>query len=130
VGYRALQLQYRDGTRFELMEPLRESTFFDTFTAKKGWGLHHVTFVVTDLRRAITLLERHGITPTSVFFDDEYWSEAFLHPRDASGTLLQLAQKGPGFLSVDWDTITIEDVLAGRGQHGNGEPSPGVLGSE
>jgi len=124
VGYRAVQLEYRDGTKIELMEPLEGSTFFDTFRSGKGWGFHHVTFIVPDLRRAIAVVERAGITPIGVFFDDEYWSEAFLHPRDASGALVQLAVKGPRFLAIDWSTVTLEDVLAGRGGRGNGEPSP------
>jgi methylmalonyl-CoA/ethylmalonyl-CoA epimerase len=44
VGYRALQLEYQSGGRIELMEPLLGSSFFDSFFARKGSGLHHITF--------------------------------------------------------------------------------------
>lgn len=123
VGYRALQVAYPDGSKIELMEPLRGSTFFDSFVASKGWGLHHVTFKVADIRGTIAVLEERGFTLAGVFLDDEFWKEAFLHPRQAGGTLVQLAETGPGYPPPQWDT-TLEEVLAGRGDQGNNEPSP------
>ena len=123
VKYRALQLAYPDGSKIELMEPLAGSTFFDSFVAGSGWGLHHVTFKVGDIERAISVLEQRGFTPVGVFLEDDYWREAFLHPREAGGTLLQLAQPGAGYPPPIWDW-SLEEVLEGRGEHGNGHPSP------
>ena len=123
VGYRALQLGFPDGSRIELMEPLRGSTFFDRFFAKGG-GLHHITFKVSDVATAITAMERAGFTPTAPFLDDESWREVFFHPRQASGVLVQLAQAGPGHVT---EGGVLEDVLAGRAARGNGEPSPGSV---
>lgn len=123
VAYRALQLAYPDGSKIELMEPLAGSTFFDSFVASKGWGLHHVTFKVADIERAITVLEQRGFTPVGVFLEDEYWKEAFMHPREAGGVLLQLAQPGPGYPPPIWGS-NLEDLLAGHGEYGNSQPSP------
>jgi methylmalonyl-CoA/ethylmalonyl-CoA epimerase len=112
VGYRALQLRYRDGTRFELMEPLPGSTFFDSFFARTGGGgLHHITFKVDDVRSAATRLEELGYTPHGLYLDDPAWQEVFMHPRETGGVLVQLAQ---GSLPGAAPAITLEDVLAGR----------------
>jgi methylmalonyl-CoA/ethylmalonyl-CoA epimerase len=122
IGYRAIQLEYADGTRFELMEPLRGSTFLDSFF-RRGGGLHHVTFKVDDVLAAAAAAEAAGMTVVGLYTDDPEWKEAFVHPRSAWGVLVQLAQPGPGIprKAVGYG---LEDVLAGRGTLGNGEPSP------
>ena len=122
VGYRAIQLEYADGTRFELMEPLRGSTFLDSFFARGG-GLHHVTFKVPDLLAAVEAAEAAGLRVVGLYTEDPDWQEAFIHPRSIGGVLVQLAQAAPGLLEAI-PSQTLEDVLAGRGANGNGEPSP------
>lgn len=122
VGYRALQLEYPGGGRVELMEPLPGSTFFDRFFASGG-GVHHLTFKVDDIERSVRLLVDAGFTATALHLDDEDWKEVFLHPKEAFGVLVQLAQAGPGFVDRLPD-MTIDDVLAGRGDPGTGQPSP------
>lgn len=122
VGYRALQLGYADGSRLELMEPLAGSTFFDRFFARGG-GLHHVTFKVDDIHAAIDGLAAVGFTPTSVYLDDELWQEVFVHPREASGVLVQLVEAAPGYPPPPVD-LTVDQVLAGRGERGDGIASP------
>jgi methylmalonyl-CoA/ethylmalonyl-CoA epimerase len=121
VGYRALQLRYGNGTRFELMEPLRGSTFLDSFF-RRGGGLHHVTFKVEDLHGAVRAAEAAGYTIVGVYDEDPEWLEAFVHPRSASGALVQFAQTH--MFPPARPPVTLEDVLAGRGVPGNGEPSP------
>ncbi|MFQ5516894.1 MAG: VOC family protein [Acidimicrobiia bacterium] len=123
VGYRALQLAYSDGSRIELMEPLSGSAFFDSFVKRKGWGLHHITFKVSDIRRAIDIAEHRGFVLVGAFLDDVCWKEVFIHPREACGTLVQLAQSAPGYPPPQLDS-SVEDVLAGRGNDGNNQPSP------
>jgi methylmalonyl-CoA/ethylmalonyl-CoA epimerase len=122
VGYRALQLGYSDESRIELMEPLGGSTFFDSFFARGG-GLHHVTFKVDDIHAAIDGAGRLGLTVVGVFLDDEEWKEAFLHPRAAHGVLVQFAQVAPGYPPPPGD-LTIDQILAGHGERGNGIASP------
>lgn len=54
VGYRALQLAFPDDRRIELMEPHPGSAFFDRFFRRTGGGgMHHVTFMVDDIHRAL-----------------------------------------------------------------------------
>jgi methylmalonyl-CoA/ethylmalonyl-CoA epimerase len=68
-----------------------------------------------------SLLER-GFTTHAESHADPSWHEAFLHPRDAFGTLVQIAQPGPEYgRSTDFG---MDDVLAGRGNHGTQVPSP------
>ena len=123
AGYRALQLRYRDGTRVELIEPLGDSGFLDSFLASRPrGGLHHLTFTVADVRAALHRVEELGLSATSVYLDNPDWQEFFVHPREAHGALIQLAQKGPG--GWGWPGLTLEQVLAGRGPNGDGRPSP------
>ncbi len=124
VGYRALQLAYRDGTRVELLEPLKGSTFFDSFFRRTGGGgLHHVTFKVSDMQAAIDALRRRGYSLTGLHLEDAAWQEVFLHPREAHGALVQLAHAGVESYPQPAG-LTLERLLAGEGQNGNGEPSP------
>ena len=122
-NYRALQLEYADGTRIELLEPLPGSTFFDSFFRRGGGGgLHHVTFTVGDMQAAIEALCSRGFSLTGLYLEDRSWQEVFLHPREAYGTLVQLAHseiplpETPG--------LTIEQMLSGQGPDGRGIPSP------
>jgi methylmalonyl-CoA/ethylmalonyl-CoA epimerase len=105
------------------MEPLAGSSFFDGFFAgRPAGGLHHLTFTVPDITAALRRVVEMGLTATAVNFDNPGWQELFLHPRQAHGALIQLAQPG----SRPWGVagLTLEDVLAGRGPGGNGRPSP------
>lgn len=124
VGYRGIQLRYPDGTRIELLEPLAGSTFLDSFFRRSpAGGLHHVTFRVPSLRTALAALADRGYGVTGQYEDEAYWQEVFIHPREAFGTLVQLAQAGPGYGPPPG--LTLDDVLAGRGSpHGSGVPSP------
>ncbi|HEY4026623.1 MAG TPA: VOC family protein [Candidatus Dormibacteraeota bacterium] len=120
VGFRAAQLGFPDGTKIELMEPLAGSTFFDSFF-RRGGGLHHITFKVPDMELAVEELRRRGYRLTGLYLDDPEWQEVFLHPREAHGVLVQLAHEGE---HPPAPSMTLEDVLAGRGHGGTGVPSP------
>ncbi|MGP3961541.1 VOC family protein [Nonomuraea sp. 3N208] len=124
AGYRTLQLSYANGSKVELMEPLADSTFFDSFfelTRARG-GVHHLNFHVNDLTAAVARLTARGYRLYGLDRSDPRWQEVFLHPKEAHGVLIQLAQPGP-WDAADWRP-TLEDVLAGRGRSGNGVPSP------
>jgi methylmalonyl-CoA/ethylmalonyl-CoA epimerase len=121
-GYRALQLRYRDGGKIEVMEPLVGSQFFDSFFERNPrGGLHHVTFKVTSMPQALAALRDRGFTVHGESDADPTWHEVFIHPRDAFGTLVQIAQPGPGHGPVT--DFTLDDVLAGHGSNGTGVPS-------
>lgn len=122
LRYRGVQLKYPGG-KVEILEPLAGSSFLDSFFAKRPiGGLHHVTYLVPDLRAAISAAEEAGYAVHGEHTDDQRWQEVFVHPKQANGLLLQLAQTGPGYGADPW---TLEDTLAGHGNHGNGSRSPG-----
>ena len=123
VGYRAVQLTYHDGSRVELMEPLHGSAFLDSFLRRHpSGGLHHVTFKVTSMDRALSVLREQGYAVHGASDADPTWSEVFLHPREAFGTLVQIAQPGPGH--TEKTPVDLEALLAGAGPNGTGVPSP------
>lgn len=121
-GYRVLELGLAAGTKVEMMEPLRGSTFFDRFfRGKPQGGVHHVAFLVPDIEQAISVLRGQGLEPIMISLDGPFWREAFLHPRAAHGALIQIAETD-GSWNNDWATATIDQIL--NGERGNGEPSP------
>jgi methylmalonyl-CoA/ethylmalonyl-CoA epimerase len=123
VGYRALHLGFADGSKVELMEPLPGSRFLDSFFRRTGaGGLHHITFKVPDMDKALRRLQDLGYTPTGLYLDDPYWQEAFLHPKHAYGTLVQIAHAPQPFPVPEG--LTLDDVLAGNGEQGTGVASP------
>ena len=91
AGFRWLQFQLPGG-KIEVLEPLHRDGFLYRFLTKRGEGLHHVTLYVSDLASAIPTLESAGYAPVDVNLTHAEWKEAFLHPRDTSGVLIQLAQ--------------------------------------
>jgi methylmalonyl-CoA/ethylmalonyl-CoA epimerase len=122
-GFRAMQLTYPGGSKIELMEPLAGSTFFDSFfelTRGRG-GVHHLNFHVDDIDLAVSLLTERGYRLHGLNLGDPRWREVFLHPKEAHGVLIQLAQRGPRDAEPD---PSLDAVLAGRGRRGNGIPSP------
>jgi methylmalonyl-CoA/ethylmalonyl-CoA epimerase len=78
----------------QLLEPLGPETTVGKFIARRGEGLHHVGYGVTDITEAlasvagtgIRLIDerpRHGSMGASI---------AFLHPGDLGGVLTELVQ--------------------------------------
>lgn len=122
MGFRWLALAFPGG-KVEMMEPLGDSTFFDSFfrrTSGRG-GLHHLTFKVDDIHAALERLRERGYTPYAVNLEDPTWREVFLHPKEAHGTLVQLAQEAEASQPRG---RTIDDVLAGNGEYGTRVASP------
>lgn len=94
-AYRFAQWRFANGARLEVLEPRGAGSFLHRFLTQHGPGVHHVTFRVPDLRAACARAETAGYE--IVGFDDSnpYWQEAFLHPRQAMGIVVQLAQSRP-----------------------------------
>jgi methylmalonyl-CoA/ethylmalonyl-CoA epimerase len=78
----------------QLLEPLGPDTPVGRFIAKRGEGIHHIGYRVTDVGAAMTdvaaagirLLDsrpRHGSLGASI---------AFMHPADVGGVLTELVQ--------------------------------------
>jgi methylmalonyl-CoA/ethylmalonyl-CoA epimerase len=98
VGFRPMQVwigdKTGDGMPVELLEPWEQerNDFLARFVARHGAGPHHLTFKVPSLDRALERARRRGIEPVNVDRSDPEWMEAFVMPRDAFGTVVQLAE--------------------------------------
>ncbi|GAA1306142.1 methylmalonyl-CoA epimerase [Planotetraspora silvatica] len=97
-GVREAMLHVADGDQgasyVQLLEPLHPDTAVGKFLAKRGEGVHHVGYGVTDITKALAeisakgvrLLDeraRHGSMGASI---------AFLHPKDIGGVLTELVE--------------------------------------
>ena len=66
--------------------------FLARFVDRHGAGVHHMTFKVHDLEAMLERAGKFGLHPTGVSLNNPQWREAFLQPREAHGTVIQLAQ--------------------------------------
>ncbi len=85
------------GALLELVTPIAEDSALGRFLAKRGEGLHHVAFRVERIEAELERLERDGFeladrTPRPGARGHRV---AFLHPRTAHGTLIELVQETP-----------------------------------
>jgi methylmalonyl-CoA/ethylmalonyl-CoA epimerase len=100
-GVREAMLRVADapaGTSYiQLLEPLGPDTPVGRFLARRGEGVHHIGYGVTDITAALESIgatgvrlidarPRHGSMGASI---------AFLHPTDVGGVLTELVQ-APG----------------------------------
>src|SRR5213593_1570518 len=90
-GVRAASLRVGDG-RVELLEPLGEDTPVGRFLVKRGPGMHHVAYEVSDLEATLVELARAGADlidarPRPGLFGLEV---AFVHPDSVHGVLSEV----------------------------------------
>ena len=96
IGFRPMQVFLGNGSggmKVELLEPwvVEQNDFLDRFLTRHGDGPHHLTFKVDDLEETLRRFIDAGFTPVGVDLSHAEWREAFLLPRDAHGTVVQLA---------------------------------------
>jgi hypothetical protein len=93
-GFFWAQLEYRNGAVVEMLEPERvdENDFLRRFLDRNGPGPHHFTFTVPEFRVALDEATAAGYPPIGVDESSDEWKEAFLHPKDAPGVVVQLAE--------------------------------------
>lgn len=101
IGFAPSQLRFANGARLELLAPYRPegNDFLRRFLDRSGPGPHHLTFKVPDLAAALDAARGAGFHPTGVDVSDPGWQEAFLHPKEAGGVVVQLAQA-----ATDWES--------------------------
>jgi methylmalonyl-CoA/ethylmalonyl-CoA epimerase len=92
--FRFGQWEFEGEGRIEILEPRGADGFLHRFLATRGPGVHHVTFKVPSLREACDRAEALGYGIVGYHDANPYWKEAFLHPKDALGIVVQLAQAG------------------------------------
>ena len=82
-------------TKIELLEATSEDSAIAKFIAKKGEGIHHIAYEVTDIYSEMTRLESAGFT----LINKEPKKGAdnklvcFLHPKSTNGVLIELCQE-------------------------------------
>ncbi len=80
----------------EFLEPLSDDSPISKFIEKRGKGLHHISYEVDDIKSEISSFENNGIR----MLDKEPRKGAhnakiaFAHPKDLSGVLTELKEKG------------------------------------
>jgi methylmalonyl-CoA/ethylmalonyl-CoA epimerase len=92
------QLQFATGPKIELITPTGgpDSAFLERFLTARGSGTHHLNFMVADIGATLSRVRALGIEPVGVSLASPTWKEAFLHPRDAFGIVVQVAERsGP-----------------------------------
>jgi methylmalonyl-CoA/ethylmalonyl-CoA epimerase len=87
-----LTLRYPNGSDIELIQPIDGGGFVQRFLERYGEGVHHITFMVGDLHSAVKRARSAGLRVVDEDYADSHWQEAFISPRSASGTIVQLAQ--------------------------------------
>jgi methylmalonyl-CoA/ethylmalonyl-CoA epimerase len=92
-GYTGAQWRFANDARLELIEPFGTDGFLHRFIRAKGPGIHHVTFIVPKLEVAARAAETLGYEV--VGYSDAFpsWKECFLHPKQALGIVVQMAEK-------------------------------------
>ncbi|HEX5265505.1 MAG TPA: VOC family protein [Acidimicrobiales bacterium] len=116
-GFFWSQVRYSNGMVLEMLEPRNpdENDFLRRFLDRNGPGPHHLTFTVPDFSVALDAAREAGYEPVGVNDSDPHWKEAFLHPRDAAGIVVQLAQShedgggddGPGGAGSDTSLVYV-----------------------
>ena len=81
-------------TRLELMEPTAADTTIGRFIERRGEGMHHLAFYVTDLPGKLQVVDRLGLQlidrePREGLSGDI----AFIHPRSVFGILTELVER-------------------------------------
>ncbi len=87
-----------DLSRLELMHPTGEGSFLDGFLNKREGGVHHITLETPDIEKFRVFLEEEEIPYFGRADMGDTWKELFIHPRDAFGVLIQVAEFQPD----DW----------------------------
>lgn len=87
---------FRNGdTKIELLESFHPEGVIARFIHKKGEGLHHIAFEVTDIYEEMERLQKEGF----VLLQSEPKNGAdnklvcFLHPKSTNGVLVELCQE-------------------------------------
>ena len=87
--------RFEGGGNIEILEPRGASGFLHRFLAERGPGIHHVTFKVPSLDTACARAAAAGYSIGGRNDSDPTWKEAFLHPKQALGIVVQFAEPGP-----------------------------------
>ncbi|MFN5324127.1 MAG: methylmalonyl-CoA epimerase [Bacteroidota bacterium] len=81
-------------SKIELLESIHAESPISKFIDKKGEGIHHIAFGVSDIKAEMKRLEEEGFTLLNAepkLGADNKWV-CFLHPKGSHGVLIELCQ--------------------------------------
>ena len=82
-------------SKIELLQATHEDSAIAKFIEKKGEGIHHIAFDVTDIYAELERLEKEGFRIISK--EPKKGADnklvAFLHPKSTNGVLIELCQE-------------------------------------
>jgi methylmalonyl-CoA/ethylmalonyl-CoA epimerase len=83
------------GLKIELLEATREDSPIARFIEKKGEGIHHLAFEVSDIAKSLEEYQDKGFQLINTHAKDgaDNKSIAFLHPKSTNGVLIELCQE-------------------------------------
>jgi len=87
---------FEGGGTIEILEPMGDHGFLHRFLGERGPGVHHVTFKVPSLDEVSARAERAGYDVVGRDDTDPEWKEAFLHPKQALGIVVQFTESAGG----------------------------------
>jgi methylmalonyl-CoA/ethylmalonyl-CoA epimerase len=92
--FRWIQFDLPGQGRLEMISPVIDDpeNFLNRYLDEHGEGLHHLTFKVNDIHKAVARAKELGFTVVGFNVEEEDWKEAFVHPASAHGVLIQLAE--------------------------------------
>jgi methylmalonyl-CoA/ethylmalonyl-CoA epimerase len=81
-------------TKIELLESTDPESPIGKFIKKRGEGIHHLAFAVNDIHEQLRKAEKEGVRliDSEPRKGAENLNIAFLHPRFASGVLIELCE--------------------------------------
>lgn len=111
TGFAPGQLRFGNAAKLEILMPnaVELNDFLDRFLVHGGPGPHHLTFKVPDLDSALARVTEAGYEPIGIDMSDPEWMEGFIHPRQATGVVVQLAQA-----LNDWGSPPPDDFPSAR----------------
>ena len=109
-GFRWIHYRLPGGAKIEALAPVSEDCFLRRFLRFRGEGVHHLTFKVSSVTEAARRAGQAGLKVVELNVNPGVWSECFIYPSSAHGTLIQLA---------DWPddyapSVSLQEVLAGE----------------
>jgi methylmalonyl-CoA/ethylmalonyl-CoA epimerase len=89
------KMNNENGTKIELLEATHPDSPIAKFIEKKGEGIHHIAFEVSDILAEMQRLRQAGfvlLNETPKRGADNKWV-CFLHPKATNGVLVELCQE-------------------------------------
>lgn len=92
-----------DLSRLEIIKPTGEGSFLDNFLRNKEGGIHHLVLQTPSIEMSKKVLENNNIPYFGYTDYGDSWKELFIHPKNAFGVLLQIAEfKAKNWLDPSW----------------------------